>query len=78
MICEGHGTLVFITNLRICDFFLFVTRPVGVAGLGQLTATIGGIVGKLGVGSDDDVGGGYAMQAPSGGDILLFHITYYI
>ena len=66
--------LVF-KNLRI---FLFVTRPVGVARLGQLTATVGGIVGQLRVGSDDDVGGGDAMQAPSGGDILLFHITYYI
>ena len=72
-----RAQILFIMNLRI---FLFVTRPVGVARLGQLTATVGGIVGKLRVGGDDDVGGGYAMQAPSGGDILLFHrmISIYI
>ena len=52
---------------------LFVTLPVGVAGLGQLTAAVGGIVGQLGIGGDDDVGRRNAMLAPSGGDILLFH-----
>ena len=55
------------------DAGLFVTLPVGVAGLGQLTAAVGGIVGQLGIGGDDDVGGCRAMKAPSGGDILLFH-----
>ena len=52
---------------------LFVTLPVGVAWLGQLTAAVGGIVGQLGIGGDDDVGRCRAMKAPSGGDILLFH-----